>query len=113
MNRFCPIFVTVLTFAVPAWADVRLPALFTDHMVLQQGQKNRVWGWADAGEDVIVTIGGQRQTSKADAKGKWEVTLDSLPVGGPLTLSITGKNKLTVEDVLAGEVWICSGQSNM
>ena len=99
--------------ALPAAADVRLPALFTDHMVLQQGQKNRVWGSADPGEDVIVTIAGQKQTAKADGKGKWQVTLDSLAVGGPHTLSITGKNKLAVEDVLVGEVWICSGQSNM
>src|SRR3954447_21549731 len=96
-----------------ALADVRLPALFTDHMVLQQGQKNRVWGWADPGEDVIVTIGGQRQTAKADDQGKWKVTLNPLAVGEPLTLSITGKNKLAVQDVLVGEVWICSGQSNM
>src|SRR5436305_430318 len=105
--------IVIAFLAVPAWADVRLPALFTDHMVLQQGQKNRVWGWADAGEDVIVTIGGQKQTAKADGKGKWQITLDPLQVGGPLTLSITGKNKLAVEDVLVGEVWICSGQSNM
>jgi sialate O-acetylesterase len=99
--------------AAPAWADVRLPALFSDHMVLQQGQKNRVWGSADPGEDVIITIAGQRQTAKANEKGKWQVTLDALPVGGPYSLSITGKNKLAIEDVLVGEVWICSGQSNM
>jgi sialate O-acetylesterase len=103
----------LISWAAPALADVRLPALFTDHMVLQQGQKNRVWGSADPGEDVIVTIAGQRQTAKANDKGKWQVTLDALPVGGPHTLAITGKNKLAVEDVLVGEVWICSGQSNM
>jgi len=100
-------------FTTTALADIRLPALFTDHMVLQQGQKNRVWGWADPGEDVIVTIAGQKQTAKADDKGKWLVTLDALAVGGPHTLSLTGKNKLAVGDVLVGEVWICSGQSNM
>src|SRR5262245_11881423 len=60
--------------APAARADIRLPALFTDHMVLQQGQTNRVWGWADPGEDVIVTIAGQKQTAKADAKGKWLLT---------------------------------------
>src|SRR5256885_7569311 len=100
-------------FTLPALAEVRLPALFTDHMVLQQGQKNRVWGSADPGEDVIVMIAGQRQTAKASEKGKWQVTLDALPVGGPHTLAVTGKNKLAVEDVLVGEVWICSSQSNM
>jgi sialate O-acetylesterase len=107
------ILLVLAAISAPAAADVRLPALFTDHMVLQQGQKNRVWGSADAGEDIVVTIGGQRHTAKADDKGKWQVTLDSLSVGGPLTLSITGKNKLAVADVLVGEVWICSGQSNM
>src|SRR4051812_30511174 len=111
MNRL--LIAALALWAVPALADVRLPALFTDHMVLQQGQKNRVWGFADPGEDVIVTIAGQRQTAKASDKGKWQVTLDALTVGGPHTLSITGKNKLAVEDVLVGEVWICSGQSNM
>src|SRR5436190_4655414 len=89
-------------------ADVRMPAIFTDHMVLQQGQKNRVWGWADPGEEVIVTIAGQKQTAKADDKGKWLVTLDALAVGGPHTLNLAGKNKLAVQDILVGEVWICS-----
>jgi len=103
----------ILFSATSVLADVRLPAIFTDHMVLQQGQKNRVWGTADPGEDVIVTIAEQRHAAKADEKGKWQATLDALPVGGPYTLSITGNNKLAVEDVLVGEVWICSGQSNM
>src|SRR5262245_50546321 len=104
---------SLVLISLPALADVRLPAIFTDHMVVQQGQKNRVWGSADPGEDVIITIAGQRQSAKANEKGKWQVTIDALPVGGPHTLSITGKNKLAVEDVLVGEVWICSGQSNM
>ncbi len=110
---------TILSFAIlsltaaPLLADIRLPALFTDHMVLQQGQKNRVWGWADPGEEVIVTINGQRHSATADAKGKWLVTLEPLTVGGPHTLAFAGKNKLAVQDVLVGEVWICSGQSNM
>jgi sialate O-acetylesterase len=109
---FVAVFLSAALLA-SAQAEVRLPALFTDHMVLQQGQKNRVWGSADANEDVIVTIVGQRHQAKADDKGKWQVTLDALAIGGPHTLSITGKNKLAVEDVLVGEVWICSGQSNM
>src|SRR6478672_29101 len=111
MKRLLP--ALFLLWTAPLLADVRLPALFTDHMVLQQGQKNRVWGSADANEDIIVTIAGQRHTAKANDKGKWQVTLDALQVGGPHTLSITGKNKVAVEDVLVGEVWICSGQSNM
>ena len=99
--------------ASPAWADVRLPALFTDHMVLQQGQKNRVWGWAEPGEPVTVSIDKQEHKATADDKGRWTVTLESLPVGGPYVLAVKGKNEIKVQDVLVGEVWICSGQSNM
>jgi sialate O-acetylesterase len=100
-------------FAATAAADVKLPALFTDHMVLQQGQKNRVWGWAEPGEEVTVAIGDQTQKAAAGNDGKWLVTLGAMEVGGPHTLSVSGKNKLQVQDVLIGEVWICSGQSNM
>jgi sialate O-acetylesterase len=95
-------------------ADVKLPAIFTDHMVLQQGQKNRVWGTATPGEKVTVSIGQQQQVATADAAGKWQVSLDPLPVNRePATLTIKGNNTVTISDVLVGEVWICSGQSNM
>lgn len=96
-----------------AYADVKVPAIFTDHMVLQQGQKNRVWGWADPGEAVKVRIGAQEHSATAGADGRWIVELDPLAVGGPLTLNIAGKNTLAIQDVLVGEVWVCSGQSNM
>jgi sialate O-acetylesterase len=94
-------------------ADVKLPALFTNHMVLQREQKDRVWGWASPGEEVTVSIQGQSKVTKADDKGKWSITLDAMPAGGPHTLTVKGKNTLTIDDVLVGEVWICSGQSNM
>src|SRR5262245_31322691 len=94
-------------------ADVRLPALFTDHMVLQQGQANRVWGWAEPGEPVTVSIEKQEHKTTADDKGRWSVKLQSLPAGGPHLLAVKGKNEIKVQDVLVGEVWICSGQSNM
>jgi sialate O-acetylesterase len=94
-------------------ADVKLPNIFGDHMVLQQGQKNKVWGLAEAGESVTVTIGDQSHQTKAEADGKWHVMLNPLPVGGPHELTIKGKNEVKFVDVLVGEVWICSGQSNM
>ena len=97
----------------PARGDVKLPAIFGSHMVLQQGQKDRVWGRADPGEEVTVTIADQVKTTKADDDGKWSVTLDPLPAGGPHTLTVKGKNTITLDDVLVGEVWLCSGQSNM
>lgn len=96
-----------------AQANVKLPALFGDHMVLQRDQKDRVWGWADADEEVTVSIAGQSKKARADKDGKWLVTLDPLPAGGPYTVLIKGKNEIRLDDVLVGEVWICSGQSNM
>jgi sialate O-acetylesterase len=97
-----------------ARAEVRMPAIFSDHMVLQRDLANPVWGWADAGEDVVVVLGDQKKTAHADDKGKWRVVLDPLPVGGPHKIVIEGKkSRIAIDDVLVGEVWICSGQSNM
>lgn len=96
-----------------AQAELKLPAIIGDHMVLQQGQKNPLWGWAEPGEKITVSVNGQTHTTTADAKGKWKVTLDPLKVGGPYEITIKGKESITLKDVLAGEVWICSGQSNM
>jgi sialate O-acetylesterase len=98
-----------------ARGDVKLPAIFGDHMVLQRDQKDRVWGWADPGEEVTVTVspGDQSKQATAGADNKWQVMLDPLPVGGPYTITVKGKNTVTYQDVLSGEVWICSGQSNM
>src|SRR5579862_8292490 len=94
-------------------AEVKLPNIFTDHMVLQQAQKNKVWGTAAAGEAVTVTIDKQSHKATPAADGSWSVMLDPLPVGGPYVLSAKGSNEVKIDDVLVGEVWICSGQSNM
>ncbi len=103
----------VLTSASPAPADVRLPKIIGDHMVLQQAQKVNVWGWAEAGEKVLVKLAESSAEVNADQQGKWKVALDPPAVGGPYEMTITGKNSLTVQDILVGEVWVCSGQSNM
>ncbi len=93
-------------------ADVRLPSLFTDHMVLQQGKPIPVWGWAEDGEQVTVELLGKK--SKTVAKeGRWMVRLPRQKAGGPHELRVRGKNSITLQDVLVGEVWVCSGQSNM
>jgi sialate O-acetylesterase len=109
---FAALAVTGLT---PARADVKLPAIFGDHMVLQRDQPDRIWGWAEAGEEVTVSVAPREQTKTVNAgtDGRWSVTLDPLPTGGPYTITVKGKNTITLSDVLAGEVWICSGQSNM
>jgi len=97
-----------------AHADVSLNNMFGDHMVLQQGIKNKVWGKADPGEQVTVMLANQSHTSTAAADGSWHVFLDPVQeYGGPHVLTVKGKNTLTFSDVLIGEVWVCSGQSNM
>ncbi len=93
-------------------ADVKLPALFSDGMVLQQGVRVPVWGWADEGEKVTVTFRGQKVSATAKA-GKWTITLPSQRAGGPEILTVEGKNSVALKNVLVGEVWVCSGQSNM
>jgi len=103
----------ILATANPSFADVKLPNIFSDHMVLQRNQPVPVWGWADAGEEVTVEIAGQSLKTTADDNGKWRVDLASLSVGDPLTLVVEGKNRLERNDILVGEVWVCSGQSNM
>lgn len=94
-------------------ADVRLPNIFTNSMVLQRGQLNPVWGKADPGESITVHIGTQSKSATADEQGNWKVTLDPMQVGKPLELVVQGNNEIRITDVLVGEVWICSGQSNM
>jgi sialate O-acetylesterase len=96
-----------------ARADVKPAALFGDHMVLQQGMSVPVWGWADPGENITVTIAGQSQTTTAGADRKWMVHLSDLKADGPVEMTIAGKNSITISDVLIGEVWLGSGQSNM
>jgi len=104
----------VFIFLGTALADVRLPAIFSDHMVLEKTARVPVWGQADPGEEVTVTLNGQTAKSVADAAGKWMATLDLKDFGpGPFEMTVEGKNKLTVSDVLVGEVWVASGQSNM
>lgn len=100
-------------FGAPAQADVTLPAVISDNMVLQQQMPIVVWGKAAAGEKVVVTLGRHRAKTRANAQGAWRVRLPAQRAGGPYELTIAGTNRLTVKDVLIGEVWLASGQSNM
>jgi len=97
-----------------ARADVKLPALFSDGLVLQQGKPLAVWGWGAVDEDVSVRFAGQTQVARTDLDGKWRVTLDPVPTNAqPQEMIIAGKNTITLKNLLVGEVWVCSGQSNM
>ncbi len=93
-------------------AEVRLPGVFSDHMVLQQELRLPIWGWADDGERVTVSFRG-RTVSTTARNGAWMVRLPRQKAGGPFTLVVQGNNQIEFKDVLVGEVWICSGQSNM
>jgi sialate O-acetylesterase len=97
-----------------ARAEVKLPAVFSDHAVLQREKPVPVWGTAEAGEKVEVVFGAQRREVVADAQGKWRVTLDALAASAePADLVVRGTNTITLRNILVGEVWLCSGQSNM
>ena len=97
-----------------ARAEVAVGPFFGDHMMLQRGMKAPVWGAADAGEQVSVEIAGRSAEAVACADGTWQVALKKMDAGGPYVLTIAGaSNRIEIQDVLVGEVWICSGQSNM
>jgi len=95
-------------------APPRLPAVIGDGMVLQRETRVPIWGWAAPGETIIVRFAGQEKRATADANGRWRADLDPLPASAsPATLTIAGAETVTVNDVLIGDVWLCSGQSNM
>lgn len=103
----------LLIISVISSANVRMPILFSDGMVLQRDKQIPIWGFADANESVEVHFNKQIKKIIADKNGKWTVNLNAEKAGGPFELVIIGKNKITIQNVLIGEVWICSGQSNM
>jgi sialate O-acetylesterase len=115
--RHCPIRLLLgaaaIASALPASAEVRLPRYFTDNMMLQRDQPVRVWGWADAGETVSVEFAGKSASTKADADGEWKLELPAIASGENLDLSVKGQNTLTLKNLILGDIWICSGQSNM
>ena len=118
MNRRClgilmAAAVLLVAAGMPAVAEVKLPGIFAPHMVLQRDLAIPVWGWANPGEKVSVSLAGQTEQATADPQGKWSVELAPIADPGPYTLTVKGDNTIEIPDVLAGEVWLASGQSNM
>src|SRR6202790_3619904 len=109
----------LLTLAVlcwvpsPSWGDPVLPHLLSDHMVLQQGHEIHIWGNADPGETITVTLAEKTSSAQPDADGSWSVRLPAMPAGGPFTVIVRGKKIVVLKDVMIGEIWVASGQSNM
>ena len=96
------------------FGQIKLARLFSDHVVLQRQKPIPVWGWANPNESVSVALYNQNKTVQADANGKWTVEFAPMEAGGPFELKVAAKSgNLTLKDVLIGEVWLCSGQSNM
>lgn len=121
-NRVAPrsvlmlqLFVVALMLWLPSICrgDPVLPYLLADHMVLQQGREIHVWGKADPGEKITVTLAEKTSSAPADAGGNWSIDLPAMSAGGPYTVTIQGKKTILLKDVMIGEVWIASGQSNM
>lgn len=103
----------ILLVAQRSYSNINLPKIFGDNMVLQRNKLIPVWGWADANEKIAVQFNKQVKRTIADKNGKWMINLNPEKAGGPYELVVSGKNIIKFSNVLVGEVWICSGQSNM
>ena len=117
MNRtlkiFVSIFFLILLIAQTGNSQVRLPKLVSDGMILQRETPVKIWGWASAGENVKLSFNNQSFETATPADGKWLITLPAQKAGGPFEIKITGSNQIILKDILFGDVWLCSGQSNM
>jgi sialate O-acetylesterase len=106
--------IAIVGFSSEVNAELRLPRVFSSHMVLQQDKPIVVWGWAQPNEEVSVEAGTSTGKATANDKGEWKLTLPALKAGGPaIAMKVSASNQITFDDVLVGEVWLCSGQSNM
>lgn len=112
-NRLLLTAASVALIGLYARADVKLPAIISDNMCLQAGKTLPIWGTADGGEQVTVTLADQKQTATAGPDGKWMVKLSALQAGSTGEMTVAGKNTVTIKNIIVGEVWVASGQSNM
>jgi sialate O-acetylesterase len=117
-----PMFVRIAGILFACWfclasadalADIKLPALFSHNAVFQRDRPVPVWGWAEPGEKIKLTIPNQEHTAEADANGRWQIILRPMAAGGSFSMIVEGKNRVQVNNIQVGDVWICSGQSNM
>ena len=115
MKRVVIVLVLIFPFLLTknVAGQIVLPQIVRDSMVLQRDAEINVWGWASANEKVTVSFNQKKYTTKATTAGKWKIVLGAMKAGGPYNMVITGKNKITLNNILIGDVWFCSGQSNM
>ena len=108
----CVVFYFLLIFQ-SVFGQVRLPRLISDGLVLQRNTENKIWGWAGVGENVEIEFMEKSYQTVAKSNGQWEVSLSSLQAGGPYDMEINASNQISLKNILIGDVWVCSGQSNM
>ena len=99
--------------AIAVSAQIRLPRLISSGMVLQRDAELKIWGWSSANEAITLSFKEKIYTAKADGAGNWLINLPKQKAGGPFAMQLKGKNEITLHDILIGDVWVCSGQSNM
>ncbi len=110
---FIGLFILLINICATGLAEVRLPKLFSDNMVLQRDQVVNIWGWANPDEKIKLSFRGNQYKIKADNSGDWSIQIPPVPAGGPYDLYITGENSIHLTNILFGDIWLCSGQSNM
>ncbi len=110
---YYPVCLFLLVASLPAFGQVRLPKLVSDGMVLQRNMNVRIWGWARPGEEVTIRFLGKTYTTATNPDSEWEVMLPPVKAGGPYSMEIDASNHIVLNNILVGDVWLCSGQSNM
>lgn len=114
MKKILTLFLVCFYFTALSWANVRLPGYYSDNMMFQRDMPIHVWGWSESGESITVEFNGQQKKLKADKTGVWHITFEAMPYGGPYGLVVKGEsNTIYLSNILIGDIWICSGQSNM
>lgn len=111
--RFLSVLILLVFSFTLAHAEIRLPNLISSDMVFQRGKEIKIWGWADKRERIALTFDNTLKKTRADKDGNWMVVFPAMEAGGPYTLKLSGENEIILENILIGDVWICSGQSNM
>ena len=113
LTLLCVALLNIVSMKQPLNAEITFPTILTSNMVLQRDITVNIWGWAKPGEKVSIYFNGQQIKTAAQTDGTWKITLKPIPAGGPLDMVISGNNSVTLKNILIGDVWVCSGQSNM
>tara|TARA_R110000796_G_scaffold104102_1_gene213723 strand:+ start:82076 stop:84064 length:1989 start_codon:yes stop_codon:yes gene_type:complete len=113
INLFCILLLFFTLFHIDANAQIKLPKLISDGMILQRDVKIPIWGWANNLDKIVVSFNGKKYQTRVTPDGKWAIELPKMKAGGPYTMAISGENNIIIKDILIGDIWLCAGQSNM